>query len=167
MAATPKNKPIEYTELPIGDIQDLHPCLISFENKWSIPVFKPPLLSAFTAQGLFLALKNHPIYVSRSRLGYRCIGNVRMYRLAKMALGPEAKVSVSIAPSRPSQTEICKRYLAEFFLLPAIHHLSNREINLYYELWQKFRSAQDEGPEKIKILRCPTQTAFRCTLKST
>jgi hypothetical protein len=164
----PPKKAIAYAEIPLEDIPDVHPCINELEKKWSLPPFTPPRLNSFRPEGVLLLLKNHPICVAPTRAGYRCIGNVRLYRLSRMVLNSKTKVSASITQTRLTHSEIHKRYVVELFSLPAIHQIISKEVNIYYELWLTLLGAAEIDPSLVTIpLQCQKKEDFLHTFKST
>lgn len=167
MTVKKHQKIIEYVEIHISEIVDIHPTIKDLEKNWAMPPFTPPLLDSLCPEGVVFMLKNLPICVTQCKSGYQCIGNIRMYRLARNLLDPKEKITAAITRFRLKKDEIHQRYLAEFFLLPAIHHLNRNEINIFFDLWKPLLAAIEKVGEGnfSPILKCKTKTAFRRIFK--
>lgn len=161
--ATAKPKRIELIELRLGDITDLHHCLAQLEDDLSLPSFCTPRQASFTSAGLLNLLNNLPISVVATNKSYRCVGNIRLYRLATKLLPPDTMVPVIVIKNRCSKHEIITRYLAELFLLPAAHHISRLDVGILLSSWEYMHN---DGKKFTNPLQCKSKKEFSKTYRT-
>ena len=113
---------IQEIQVTLADINGVHPAITVLEKE----LFLPPLgfslgLSLKSEQKMEIvqsALRAMPARLTKSHGKYRCIGNVRLYRLAVSCLAPSEEISALVTTSRDKRDVIQPNYLAEIYCYP-------------------------------------------------
>lgn len=151
---------IQEIQVTLADINGVHPAITELEKE----LFLPPLgfslgLSLKSEQKMEIvqsALRAMPARLTKSHGKYRCIGNVRLYRLAVSCLAPSEEISALVTTSRDKRDVIQPNYLAEIYLLPAVLALGLDDVRRLYEIW---KNNKDNQLFK-SVLPLRTKTAF-------
>ena len=120
-----KRGTMEIIQLPLSDINGIHPNLESLYEELSVPVMrKSPQGKEFTKIEIRDLLSTFPLTVARQRSGTYCIGNVRLYHIARDILPSNEKIRCIVQKGSPQET-LRRIALTEMLIAPAclgVHH---------------------------------------------
>ncbi len=134
---------IQEIQIKLADIGGVHPAITELEKERSLPplgLFPKSMQSA--AEIVRSTLRESPVRLTKSHGKFRCIGNVRLYRLAASCLSPSEEIPALITTSRNKRDVIQENYLAELYLLPIVLALGLDGVRCLYEIWEDNKDNQ-------------------------
>lgn len=131
----------EAREVCLADISGVHSAILDLERAHSLPPLSFPPKAVLSAGILQSALKAYPIWVTRAKEKFTCVGNVRLYRLAMSCLAPNEEIPVLIIKSRKRDV-IKTNYFSELYALSAVLASSLDDVRRLYEAWENNKDNQ-------------------------
>ena len=137
-------------KMRLTDILEEHPLARDLEREIGTPFFAAPPHELVPAAWVMALLERMPLIVREDYgEGTTCVGNIRLYRLARIALSGDEMVSVrrdtgSLTAQR--KRKLREGLLAEAFLLPAVFGRRAEEIRALELAW-----ARISQPEQIEM----------------
>ena len=138
----------EYSHLKIErirleEITGEHPLVAKLEQVLKLPYFPQPRRECIPTGILIRLLERMPLLVTREggdETGFACVGNVRLYRLARVSLPVTEFVPViknAAALTRDLQQDIENGILVETFLAPAVFGRRKDEAKALIAAWDR------------------------------
>lgn len=134
---------IHEIQIKLADIDGVHPAITDLEKERSLPplgLFPKSVQNA--AEIVRSTLRESLVRLTKSHGKYRCIGNVRLYRLAASCLSPSEEIPALITTSRNKRDVIQENYLVELYLLPIVLALGLDGVRCLYEIWEDNKDNQ-------------------------
>ncbi len=127
------------------DISGEHGLVREFDQFLNLPYFPQPKPEFLPTDVVRILLGRTPLLVYRERKGqYTCIGNVRIYRMARLAFEPSELVptiSYSGSLTKIRRERLWEGLLIETFLLPAVFGRRGAELSALNAAWEKTSAA--------------------------
>jgi len=152
---------IEFIKIKIGEIQGVHDAITELEDELTIPPYGMPSSKDLSKDVLKSLLEHFPIRVVSSRGYYRCVGNVRLFRIAFSIFDIDEVVTVQVIRSRMKASFIQDGYLTELFYFPALFGISADDAERLFQTWKHLEKAS----EKPRRTYWPSKSAFARVLR--
>lgn len=133
---------IQEVQVTLADINGVHPAITELEKELSLPPLGISLKSEQKMEIVQSALRAMPARLIESHGKYKCVGNVRLYRLAASCLSLSEEIPALITTSRNKRDVIQTNYLAELYLLPIAFALGLDDVRRLYEIWEDNKDNQ-------------------------
>lgn len=133
---------IQEVQVTLADINGVHPAITELEKELSLPPLGISLKSEQKMEIVQSALRAMPTRLIESHGKYKCVGNVRLYRLAVSCLSLREEIPALITTSRNKRDVIQTNYLAELYLLPIAFALGLDDVRRLYEIWEDKKDNQ-------------------------
>lgn len=133
---------IQEVQVTLADINGVHPAITELEKELSLPPLGISLKSEQKMEIVQSALRAMPVRLIESHGKYKCVGNVRLYRLAASCLSLSEEIPALITTSRNKRDVIQTNYLAELYLLPIAFALGLDDVRRLYEIWEDNKDNQ-------------------------
>jgi hypothetical protein len=138
----------EIESIRLGEIRGEHSLVTKLEQKLQLPYFPQPRRECIPAGILIRLLERMPLVVTgdgSDENGFACVGNVRLYRLARISLPFTEFVPViryTAALTADVQQDLENGLLVETFLAPAVFGRRKHEVKALIAAWD--RAAKSE-----------------------
>ncbi len=129
-------KEVEIRRISLAEISGVHNAILELESTLSLTPLSLPSREVLNAKILRSALTAYPIWVTRTKEKFVCVGNARLFRLAKSYLGVNDEIPVLVAKSRRTRDVIQTNYLVELYVLPAVFALGLDDVRRLHEIWK-------------------------------
>jgi len=120
-----------------------HPLVTKLEQVLQLPYLPQPRRECIPAGILIRILERMPLQVTRDgghENGFACVGNVRLYRLARYSL-PATEfvpvIKIAAALTRDVQQDLERALLIETFLAPAVFGRRRDEVEALIAAWNR------------------------------
>lgn len=133
---------IQEIQIKLADIDGVHPAITELEKELSLPPLGLSLRSEQKMEIVQSVLRAMPARLIESHGKYKCVGNVRLYRLAASCLSLSEEIPVLITTSRNKRDVIQTNYLVELYLLPIVLALGLDDVRRLYEIWEDNKDTQ-------------------------
>jgi hypothetical protein len=153
---TKRTVEVEALMVRLVDITAVHGAILELESALSMPPLNLPPEEVRAVKILRSVLIVHPIPVIRAKEKFLCVGNARLFRLAKSCLATNDEIPALVLKSRCTREALQINYLVELYALPAVLALELDDVRRLHDVWKN----NPDNPHLSTAFPLTTKSAF-------